>query len=306
VSTAVADRPAPPAAPDPGVDISRRQRRWGDVVFRIALQACLGIAVAFLAALLAYVFYRGIGRLDLQLVANQPSGLASRADTSGLQSALFGTIWVIGLTALITLPLGVASAVYLEEYANPLKWYNRFLSLNIQNLAGVPSIVFGILGLGIIARVIGLGFTVITAALVLSLLVLPVVIISTREAIRAVPPSIRNGSYALGATKWQTTWKQVLPAATGGTATGAILALSRAIGEAAPLILLGAVTFVRFNPDGLLSQYTVLPIQIYNLIKSPQAELQELAAAGIVLLLVILLLMNSLAIWIRSRAARYR
>jgi phosphate transport system permease protein len=305
VTTAVSAPVTPPRV-DPRHDLTRHRRRLGDLLFRTALQACLVIAVAFLISLLAYVLYRGAGRLDWALVANMPSGLASRADTSGLQSALTGTLWVIGLTALIALPLGVASAIYLEEYADRSRWYNRFLELNIQNLAGVPSIVFGILGLGIIARTLGLGFTVITAALVLSLLVLPVVIISTREALRAVPPSIRSGSYALGATKWQTTWHQVLPAATGGTATGAILALSRAIGEAAPLILLGAVTFVRFNPDGLLSQYTVLPIQIYNLIKSPQAELQELAAAGIVLLLVVLLLMNSVAIVIRNRAGRHR
>lgn len=289
-----------------GVGIHGRHRRWGDLLFRTALQACLVIAVTFLVSLLTYVLFRGWGRLDLALVANMPSGLASRAATSGLQSAITGTLWVVGLTAAMTLPVGIATAVYLEEYADGSRWHNRFLELNIQNLAGVPSIVFGILGLGVIARVLGLGFTVITAALVLALLVLPVVIISTREALRAVPPSIRNGSYALGATKWQTVWHQVLPAATGGTATGAILALSRAIGEAAPLILLGAVTFVRFNPDGLLSQYTVLPIQIFNLIKSPQAELQELAAAGIVLLLALLLLMNSAAIWIRNRAGRIR
>ena len=305
MSTVVTERPAP-AQPPTGVDIRRRQRRYGDLAFRTALQACLLVAVVFLISLLAYVLVRGWGRLDLTMITNMPSGLASRADTSGLQSAITGTLWVVGLTAVIALPVGIASAIYLEEYADKTRWYNRFLELNIQNLAGVPSIVFGILGLGIIARTLGLGFTILTASLVLSLLVLPVVIISTREALRAVPPSIRNGSYALGATKWQTTWHQVLPAATGGTATGAILALSRAIGEAAPLILLGAVSFVRFNPDGLLSQYTVLPIQIFNLIKSPQAELQELAAAGIVLLLAILLLMNSAAIWIRNRAGRSR
>ncbi len=305
MSTTVAERPTSARPPD-GAAIRRTRRRWGDLAFRLALQACLAIAVAFLVSLLAYVLVRGWGRLDWALVANMPSGLASRAGTSGLQSALFGTLWVIGLTAVISLPVGIGAAVYLEEYADGSRWHNRFLELNIQNLAGVPSIVFGILGLGIVARVLGLGFTVATAAVVLSLLVLPVVIISTREALRAVPPSIRAGSYALGATRWQTTWHQVLPAATGGTATGAILALSRAIGEAAPLILLGAVTFVRFNPDGLLSQYTVLPIQIFNLIKSPQAELQELAAAGIVLLLVLLLAMNSAAIWIRNRAGRHR
>jgi phosphate transport system permease protein len=304
-STIVVERPGD-AAPPAAHDIRRTRRRYGDTAFRLALQGCLVVAVAFLVSLLGYVLVRGWGRLDWALVANMPSGLASRADTSGLQSALFGTLWVIGLTALIALPVGIAGAIYLEEYADGSRWYNQFLELNIQNLAGVPSIVFGILGLGVIARGLGLGFTVITAALVLSLLVLPVVIISTREALRAVPPSIRAGSFALGATKWQTTWHQVLPAATGGTATGAILALSRAIGEAAPLILLGAVTFVRFNPDGLLSQYTVLPIQIFNLIKSPQAELQELAAAGIVLLLALLLAMNSAAIWIRNRAGRHR
>ncbi|MDQ4037779.1 MAG: phosphate ABC transporter permease PstA [Actinomycetota bacterium] len=286
--------------------IKRRRFRLGDTLFRLALQFCLLVAFSFLAALLIYVVIRGWNRLDLRLVTNMPSGLVSRADESGLQSALMGTLWVIGLTALMCLPTGIAAAIYLEEYADNTRWYNRFLELNIQNLAGVPSIVFGILGLGIIARVFGLGFTVITASIVLSLLVLPVVIIATREALRAVPPSIRLGSYALGATKWQTVWRQVLPAATSGTATGSILALSRAIGEAAPLILLGAVTFVRFNPEGIFSSYTVLPIAIFNLIKQPQAELQELAAAGIVLLLIILLLMNSIAIVIRNRAGRIK
>lgn len=286
--------------------IKRRRFRLGDALFRLALQFSLFVAFAFLASLLIYVVIAGWNRIDLRLITNMPSGLASRADESGLQSALTGTLWVIGLTALMCLPTGIAAAIYLEEYADNTRWYNRFLELNIQNLAGVPSIVFGILGLGIIARVFGLGFTIITAAIVLSLLVLPVVIIATREALRAVPPSIRLGSYALGATKWQTVWRQVLPAATSGTATGSILALSRAIGEAAPLILLGAVTFVRFNPEGILSGYTVLPIAIFNLIKSPQAELQELASAGIVLLLIILLLMNSIAIVIRNRAGRIK
>ncbi len=286
--------------------IKRRRFRLGDTLFRLALQFSLFVAFAFLASLIIYVVIAGWNRIDLRLITNMPSGLASRADESGLQSALMGTLWVIGLTALMCLPTGIAAAIYLEEYADNTRWYNRFLELNIQNLAGVPSIVFGILGLGIIARVFGLGFTIITAAIVLSLLVLPVVIIATREALRAVPPSIRLGSYALGATKWQTVRRQVLPAATSGTATGSILALSRAIGEAAPLILLGAVTFVRFNPEGIFSGYTVLPIAIFNLIKSPQAELQELASAGIVLLLIILLMMNSIAIVIRNRAGKIR
>jgi phosphate transport system permease protein len=225
-------------------------------------------------------------------------------DESGLQSAITGTLWLIVLTALISLPTGILSAVYLEEYADNNKWYNRLLELNIQNLAGVPSIVFGILGLGIIARAFGLGFSVITGAIVMALLVLPVVIMSSREAIRAVPQSIRQGSYALGASKWQTTYRQVLPAAIPGMATGAILAISRAIGEAAPLLLLGAFSFIKFNPDGIDSSYTVLPIQIYNLIRSSQVEFQTIGWAAIVLLLAILLLLNSAAIIIRNKFSK--
>jgi len=282
-------------------ELTRRRTRPGDVAFRLALQLCLLVAFAFLIALISFAVYKGWNRLDARLWENMPTGRASRAAAAGVQSAITGTLWVIGLTAAICLPVGIASAVYLEEYADNTRWYNRLLELNIQNLAGVPSIVFGILGLGLIARVLGLGFTVATAAVVLSLLVLPTVIIASREAMRAVPRSIREASYALGATRWQTTWRQVLPAAVPGMATGSILALSRALGEAAPLILLGAVTFIRFNPDSLLSSYTTLPIQIYNLIKEPQAEFQELAAAAIVLLLVILLLMNSAAILVRNR-----
>ncbi|MFI6784654.1 phosphate ABC transporter permease PstA [Micromonospora sp. NPDC050276] len=281
--------------------LSQRRSRPGETLFKLALQFCLLVAFAFLVALIAFAVIKGWNRLDPRLWQEMPTGAASRVARAGVQSAITGTLWVIGLTAAICLPIGIASAIYLEEYADNTRWYNRLLELNIQNLAGVPSIVFGILGLGLIARVIGLGFTVITAAIVLSLLVLPVVIIASREALRAVPRSIRQASYALGATRWQTTWRQVLPAAVPGMSTGAILALSRALGEAAPLILLGAVTFIRFNPDSLLSSYTTLPIQIYNLIKEPQAEFQELAAAAIVLLLVILLALNSAAILIRNK-----
>jgi phosphate transport system permease protein len=301
VTTPVIAGAAREAVAADGHSLTQRRSRPGEIVFRLALQFCLLVAFGFLAALLIFAVYKGWNRLDARLWQNMPTGRVSRVDQAGVQSAITGTLWVIGLTALICLPTGIASAIYLEEYADNTKWYNRLLELNIQNLAGVPSIVFGILGLGLIARVIGLGFTVITAAIVLSLLVLPTVIIASRESLRAVPQSIRHASYALGATRWQTTWRQTLPAAVPGMATGAILALSRAIGEAAPLILLGAVTFIRFNPDSLLSSYTTLPIQIYNLIKEPQAEFQELAAASIVLLLAILLLMNSVAIIIRNR-----
>ncbi|MFI6162959.1 phosphate ABC transporter permease PstA [Micromonospora haikouensis] len=301
MSAPVTEQPAGGVVANRHSALTQRRSRPGEVVFKLALQFCLLVAFAFLVVLITYAVYKGWNRLDARLWQEMPAGRASRAAQAGVQSAITGTLWVISLTAAICLPIGIASAIYLEEYADNTRWYNRLLELNIQNLAGVPSIVFGILGLGLIARVIGLGFTVITAAIVLSLLVLPTVIIASREALRAVPQSIRQASYALGATKWQTTWKQTLPAGVPGMATGAILAMSRAIGEAAPLILLGAVTFIRFNPDSLLSQYTTLPIQIYNLLKEPQAEFQQLAAAAIVLLLGILLLMNSVAIVIRNR-----
>jgi phosphate transport system permease protein len=283
------------------VSLRKQRNRPADVIFKLGLQACLLVAFAFLATLIVYAVVKGWPRLDSRLWTEMPTFRVSRVARSGVQSAILGTLYVILTTALICLPTGIAAAIYLEEYADNTRWYNRLLELNIQNLAGVPSIVYGILGLGIIARGFGLGFTVITAAITLALLVLPVVIIATREAIRAVPNSIRQGSYALGATKWQTTLRQVLPAAIPGMATGSILALSRAIGEAAPLLLLGASTLVLFNPDGLMSGYTTLPIQIFNLIKQPHQEFHELAWAAIVLLLAIVLVMNSLAIFIRNK-----
>ena len=270
-----------------------------ETVFRLALQASLVIAVGFLASLLVYVVWTALPRLDLDLIRNMPSTL--RPETAGAQSAIMGTLWVITVTALICVPIGVMSAIYLEEYADSTRWWNKVIEVNIQNLAAVPSIVYGILGLGVIARGLGLGLTVLSAAMTLSLLVLPVVIISAREAIRAVPNSIRFGSLALGATKWQTIWKQVLPAAVPGTATGSILALSRAIGEAAPLLLLGALAYISFNPDGVLSQFTVLPVQIYDFIKQSRDEFVPLASAAIVVLLVILLAMNSIAIFVRNK-----
>ncbi len=297
-----------PPQPESSAQIARslttRRFRPSEILFKLALQVCLLIGFAFLVTLIGYAVYRGWDRLDSRLWTLMPKGIVSRVDESGVQSAITGTLWVIVMTALISLPTGILSAVYLEEYADNNRWYNRLLELNIQNLAGVPSIVFGILGLGIIARAFGLGFSVITASIVLSLLVLPVVIMSSREAIRAVPQSIRQGSYALGASKWQTTYRQVLPAAIPGMATGAILALSRAIGEAAPLLLLGAVSFIKFNPDGVDSEYTVLPIQIYNLIRSSQTEFQTIGWAAIVLLLAILLLLNSAAILIRNKFSK--
>jgi phosphate transport system permease protein len=298
--TATTSRP-PQAVTDRGLALTQKRSRPGEVAFKLALQACLVIGFAFLVWLITYSLYKGWDRLDSRLWTGMPTGRLSRVDEAGVQSAIMGTLWIITLTAAICLPIGILAAIYLEEYANNTRWYNRLLELNIQNLAGVPSIIFGILGLGIIVRALGLGFSVISAALILALLVLPIVIIATREAIRAVPQSIRQASYALGASRWQTTWRQVLPAAIPGIATGSILALSRAIGEAAPLIMLGAFSFVTFNPQSVYSNYTALPIHIYALLVKPQQEYQELAAAAIVLLLGIVLLMNSIAIFLRNR-----
>jgi phosphate transport system permease protein len=270
--------------------------------FSLVLLASLAIAIAVLGALLLQVFTEGAPRLNGKLLTQFPSSTPADA---GAQSAIFGTIWVITLVALTCIPVGIGAATYLEEYADKDRWYNRLIEVNIQNLAAVPSIVYGILGLAFLVRgPLGLGQVVLAGALTLSLLVLPIVIISAREAIRAVPPSIRQGSLALGATKWQTVSRQVLPAAVPGLATGAILALSRAIGEAAPLLLLGALTFITFNPTGVQSAFTVLPIQIFNWISRPQDEFRVLAAAAIVALLAILLAMNATAIWLRSRYER--
>jgi phosphate transport system permease protein len=206
----------------------------------------------------------------------------------------------MGLVFVFSVPIGICTAIYLEEYANKTRWYNRLLELNIQNLAAVPSIIYGVLGLAFFVRGLGLGRVVLAGGMILTLLVLPTVIIAAREAIRAVPGSIREGAFALGATQWQVVWRQVLPAAIPGIATGTILALSRAIGETAPLIMVGAVAYVAFDPT-LLGSYTALPVQIYNWTTLPQEDFRVLAAAAIIVLLVLLLSMNSLAIWVRNR-----
>jgi len=262
----------------------------------------LAIGVFTLVVLLTYVTIKGWPRLDIRLFTNMPS--VRDPENAGAQSAITGTLWVISFTALVALPTGVMAALYLEEFARPNSRSQRFIEVNIQNLAAVPSIVYGILGLAVFARALALGQSVITAALTLALLVLPVIIISTREALRAVPRNIRDGSLALGATEWQTAYRQTLPAAIPGIATGTILAHSRAIGEAAPLLLLGAVSFITFNPDGVLSDYTTLPIQIFNWTKDSREEFQVLAAATIVVLLLILLAMNFVAIWIRNKTQK--
>lgn len=287
------------STPRTAVQLAAKGRPLREHLFKIALVASLVIALGFLALVLYSMVSKGLGRFDARLWENMPS--IRRPEQAGAQSAIVGTLWLIGLTALMALPTGILAAVYLEEYADRTRWYNRVIELNIQNLAAIPSIIYGILALGIIARVLGLGFGVLTGAMALSLLVLPIVIISAREAIRAVPPSIREGSLALGATQWQTIYRQVLPASIPGIATGAILALSRAIGEAAPLIVLGAATFVPFNPSSVFDRFSALPVQIYFWITQSRAEFHLLAAAAIVVLLALLLLMNSAAILLRNR-----
>lgn len=273
-----------------------------DRAFRLALFISLTIGVVTLAVLIAYVTIKGWPRLNSTLWTNMPS--IRRPERAGAQSAITGTLWVIGFTALFALPTGILAALHLEEFSKPNGRFQRLVEVNIQNLAAVPSIVYGILGLAFFARALALGQSVITASLTLSLLILPIIIISTREALRAVPRNIRDGSLALGATEWQTAYRQTLPAAIPGIATGVILALSRAIGEAAPLLLLGAVTFITFNPTGPLSGYTTLPIQIFNWTKDSREEFQVLASATIVLLLVLLLAMNFAAILIRNRTQK--
>jgi phosphate transport system permease protein len=273
-----------------------------DLGFRGLLLFCVGLCVLLLGLLLVDVVRDGAGQLSFDFLNSFASTNAKQA---GVEAALMGTVWLMGICAVFIVPVGVATAIYLEEYADSSKWWNRLIEVNIQNLAAVPSIVYGILGLAFLVRgPLGLGQVVLAGGLTLGLLVLPVVIIAGREAIRAVPPSIREGSLALGATKWQTIWKQVLPASIPGIATGVILALSRAIGETAPLIVVGAATFIAFNPEGLDSAFTALPIQIFDWISRPSNDINNykpLAAGGILVLMILLMAMNAVAIWLRNR-----
>jgi phosphate transport system permease protein len=281
-----------PAAPSRGL--------LGDRLLQTAGLIALVLALVTLILLLYDVGRDGASRLSWQFLTSYPS---RRPEDAGILAALVGSVFVIALTAAIAIPLGVAAAIHLEEYERkgPLA---GLIEINIANLAGVPSIIYGLLGLGLFVRAMGMGRSVLAGSATLALLVLPVVILSTREALRAVPKSLREASYALGATKWQTIWHQVLPAAMPGVLTGLILSLSRAIGETAPLITIGALTYVPFLPDSIWSPFTVLPIQIFNWVSRPQAAFAQNAAAGIVVLLVLLLAMNALAIFLRDRYQR--
>lgn len=277
-----------------------RGDRWRGNFFLALLLLAVAIAMLALAAVIIQNAIKGSSAFGTHLVTDGPSTIFP--EKAGFRPAIIGSLYLMAGVILFVVPVGVGAAVYLEEYADGSRWWNKLIELNIQNLAAVPSIIYGILGLAFIVRgPLDLGFVALAGALTLSLLVLPTVIIASREAIRAVPPSIREGSLALGATQWQTIRRQVLPASIPGIATGVILAISRALGEAAPLLLVGAATFVTFDPQPLSGGYSALPTQIFNYALRPQDEFKVVAAAGVILMLVVLLAMNSFAVWLRNR-----
>jgi phosphate transport system permease protein len=275
-----------------------------DQVFAALVFLATVIGLVVLAVLLVDVARDGLPWLSWSFVTSFPS---STPTSAGIYPALLGSLWLLGLTSLFAVPLGIGAAVYLEEYSADF-WLTRLIEVNISNLAGVPSIIYGLLGLGIfvnlLAPITG-GPSILSGALTLGLLILPVIIIATREALRSIPDTVREGGFALGATRWEVIWSHLLPIALPGALTGTILALSRAIGETAPLIVVGAATYLTFAPDGPRSQYSALPIQIYYWVSQPQPEFKVgLAAAGIVVLMAVLLLTNSFAIWLRNRYQR--
>ena len=291
----------------PGTDNVARQfspnvpmRQRFVCVFIVLGIICLVVAIGTLFWLVLDVVLRGTNWLDPQFLNSFDSRFPREA---GIKAALYGTVWMMFFTIVMALPIGVAAALYLEEYAGD-SWLKSFIQINISNLAGVPSIIYGLLGLTIFVRLIGLERSVLAGSMTMALLILPIIVVATQEALRAVPSSLRDASLAVGASRWQTVWHHVLPEAMPGIMTGNILAASRAIGETAPLITIGALTFVPFTPDGPLDRFTVLPIQIFNWTSRPQEAFQNLAAAGIIVLLVVLLTMNSIAIVLRQRARR--
>jgi phosphate transport system permease protein len=288
----------------PAFKTSLAAKHWADRLFTGLVFVATVIGLVVLAVLLVDIGRRGLPVVDLQFLTSYPSQVLP--ETAGIYPALIGSLWLLGLTALFSVPLGVGAAVYLEEYAADT-WPNRVVEINISNLAGVPSIIYGLLGLGIFVNLLGSmtgGESVLSGALTLTLLILPVIIIATREALRAIPDTVREGGYALGATRWEVIQDHLLPMALPGALTGTILALSRAIGETAPLIVVGAAVYVNFLPEGPRGEYTALPRQIFTWIDQAQDEFQTLAAGGIVVLVVVLLLSNSFAIALRNRYQR--
>jgi len=268
-----------------------------DSAFKYVGIICTFFGIVMLCIFIGNILFVGIQRIDWGFLTSLPSRHAGKA---GILTAWSGTAWILVMTALIAIPLGVAAGIYLQEYGrkNRLAY---FIELNIANLAGVPSIIYGLLGLEIFVRLLHFGGSLLAGAFTLALLILPIIIVATREALKAVPNSLREASYGMGATKWQTTWYQVLPAASGGILTGIILALSRTVGETAPLIVIGALAYVPFVPKSPMDEFTVLPIQIFNWVSRPQKDFLINGAAAIIVLLVLTFLMNGIAVYLRNR-----
>ncbi|MCG9972073.1 phosphate ABC transporter permease PstA [Christiangramia crocea] len=274
-----------------------RKNRIKDQAFKYWGIACTLLGLVLLAIFIGNILIDGIMRIDWDFIVNLPS---RKAERSGIYTALMGSIWVLLLTTLIALPVGIAAAIYLEEY-NKKNKLSTILEVNISNLAGVPSVIYGLLGLEVFVRIMEMGSSVLAGSFTLALLILPIVIVSTREALKAVPKSVRDASFAMGASKWQTVYHQLLPASFGGILTGVILALSRAVGETAPLIVIGALAYVPFAPSSAMDEFSVLPIQIFNWITRPQHGFVENAAAAIIILLLITFVMNGIAVYFRNK-----
>lgn len=271
--------------------------RYKDLVFQIFGIISTLVGLVLLSIFIFSILKEGIGRIDLDFLSSLPS---RKAEKAGILTAWTGTMWIFFLTAIISITIGVAAGLYLEEYAKK-NWLNNLLEINISNLAGVPSVIYGILGLEIFVRTLRLGGSLLAGSFTLSLLILPIIIVATREALKAVPSTIREAAYGLGASKWQTTSMQVLPAAAGGISTGVILALSRAVGETAPLIVIGALAYVPFVAKSPMDEFTVLPMQIFNWTSRPDHNFVINAAAGIIILLGITFLLNGIAVYLRNR-----
>lgn len=276
---------------------SSQINRIKDQLFKLFAIGCTFIGIAVLGVLLFDVFSRGLERLSWDFLTNLPSRFPEK---SGIYTALYGMVWLLLLTILISFPIGIGAGIYLEEYGKKNR-FARFIEVNIANLAGVPSVIYGILGLQVFNRMLQLGNSLLTGALTLALLILPIIIVSTREAVKAVPKSLREGSLALGATKWQTIRRVVLPSSMGGIITGLILSISRAVGETAPLIVIGALVYVPFIPRGPMDEFTVLPIQIFNWTTRPQQGFVINAAAAIIVLLIFTFFLNGIAVYLRNR-----